>query len=57
MDGCWRQKKSDVPTSWMNRVRKEAESKALSLNDGEHNTVISYLKDRFLMRAAGIMVR
>ena len=48
MDGCWRQKKSDVPTNWMNRVRKEAESKALSLNDGEHNTIISYLKDRFL---------
>ena len=41
----------------MNMVRKEAESKALSLNDGEHNTIISYLKDRFLMRAAGIMVR
>ena len=57
MDGCWRQKKSDVPTNWMNRVRKEAESKALSLHDGKHNTIISYLKDRFLMRAAGIMVR
>ena len=47
VDGCWRQKISDVPTNWMNMVRKEAESKALSLNDGEHNTIISYLKDRF----------
>lgn len=39
-----------------NRVKGDSE--VLSLCDGEsNNTIISYLKDRFLMRAAGIMVR
>lgn len=42
-------------------MRKETvkgDSEVLSLCDGEsNNTIISYLKDRFLMRAAGIMVR